>query len=123
MTPDAQQPEPAPKFCLVDMFHYDEGDMEREDIGICKGDTCNWCGRYTLRIHPHTPAPNNCEMKEIAIQHRIDEAARAATLKAEQTDNILAVLKKRYKGEMAILDYVEMIECEVMALAKQEKKP
>jgi len=32
------------------------------------------------------------------------------------TDSVLAVLKKRYHNEMAILDYIEMIECEVMAL-------
>ena len=54
-----------------------------------------------------------------ALVEFFDAIALAATLAAEQTDNILSVLKKRYKNEMAILDYVEMIECEVMALAKQ----
>jgi hypothetical protein len=36
------------------------------------------------------------------------------------TDAILAELKRRYKTEPAIRDYVEMIECEVMALEKAE---
>ena len=35
------------------------------------------------------------------------------------TDSVLAVLKKRYRNEMAILDYIEMIECEVMALRQK----
>jgi len=39
--------------------------------------------------------------------------------KVPDTDSILAILKARYRSEMAILDYIEMIECEVMALRKQ----
>jgi len=42
--------------------------------------------------------------------------------KVLDTDSVLAVLKKRYHNEMAILDYIEMIECEVMAL-RQEGEP
>ena len=42
--------------------------------------------------------------------------------KVLDTDSVLAVLKKRYRNEMAILDYIEMIECEVMAL-RQEGEP
>ena len=94
--------------------------------------------KISVAIHgharPHTPAPepkcDDCRFrKDCPLLYfppcekmaRADEqqAALAATLAAEQTDNILSVLKKRYKNEMAILDYVEMIECEVMALAKQ----
>jgi hypothetical protein len=38
------------------------------------------------------------------------------------TDKVLAILKKRYCNEMAILDYIEMIECEIIALQKEHKK-
>jgi hypothetical protein len=44
------------------------------------------------------------------------QVAKAAREQAETTDNIIAVLKKRYRKEMAILDYIEMIECEVVSL-------
>jgi len=37
------------------------------------------------------------------------------------TFDILNLLKKRYRAELAILDYIEMIECEVMALRQQGK--
>jgi hypothetical protein len=37
-------------------------------------------------------------------------------------DDILSELKCRYKSESAIRDYVEMIECEVMALEKEARK-
>jgi hypothetical protein len=50
-----------------------------------------------------------------------DTTIRNAT---ETTDNILSVLKKRYRNEMAIQDYIEMIECEVMSLrTNQEPHP
>ena len=42
-----------------------------------------------------------------------------ASEQAETTDNILAVLKKRYRKEMAIIDYIEMIECEIESLRHQ----
>ena len=32
------------------------------------------------------------------------------------TTKLLGELKRRYKSEMAILDYIEMIECEVRSL-------
>jgi hypothetical protein len=51
------------------------------------------------------------------------EAARQAREESETTDNILAVLRKRYRAEMAILDYIEMIECEVIALRAQQEQP
>ena len=38
------------------------------------------------------------------------------------TEDIIAELKSRYKGELAILDYLEMIECELGALKREEKK-
>jgi len=43
--------------------------------------------------------------------------------KVLDTDSVLAVLKKRYRNEMAILDYIEMIECEVMALRQKAGEP
>ena len=52
----------------------------------------------------------------------IIQAAKAQVrADAEQTDNILSVLKKRYRNEMAILDYVEMIECEVRFLRQPKE--
>jgi hypothetical protein len=51
-------------------------------------------------------------------------AAKAERNIAETDDNILAVLKNRYRKEMAILDYVEMIECEIRALrSNQQEQP
>jgi hypothetical protein len=35
---------------------------------------------------------------------------------SRDTELLLSILKKRYHNEQAILDYIEMIECEVMAL-------
>ncbi|MFA5382618.1 MAG: hypothetical protein WC356_05595 [Candidatus Micrarchaeia archaeon] len=49
------------------------------------------------------------------------QVAKAAREQAETTDNILAVLKKRYRKEMAIIDYIEMIECEVESLRAQQE--
>lgn len=37
------------------------------------------------------------------------------------TDALVAELRKRYCGELAILDYIEMIECELMALKKAKE--
>ena len=100
----------------------------------CKGTVKQIFCEHDTRSRPAGPAPkpkcDDCRFrKDCPLLYfppcekmaRADEqqAALAATLAAEQTDNILSVLKKRYKNEMAILDYVEMIECEVMALAKQ----
>ena len=42
--------------------------------------------------------------------------------KALDTDTLLQTLKKRYRNEMAIIDYIEMIECEVMALRTAAKE-
>lgn len=38
-----------------------------------------------------------------------------------ETDTILMELKRRYRSEMAILDYIEMIECEILALGRDNK--
>jgi len=42
------------------------------------------------------------------------------SLQQQSTDAIIAELKRRYKSEPAIRDYVEMIECELQALEKAE---
>ena len=56
------------------------------------------------------------------ISKRDAAVAAQARADAEQTDNILSVLKKRYRNEMAILDYVEMIECEIQSLRQPKDK-
>jgi hypothetical protein len=34
--------------CEVDRFHVDYlKDMEEEDVGTCRGESCNWCGRFS----------------------------------------------------------------------------
>jgi hypothetical protein len=47
------------------------------------------------------------------------KAYQKKLLEELSTDSILSELKRRYKSEPAIQDYVEMIECEVMALEKE----
>lgn len=37
------------------------------------------------------------------------------------TGELLAILKTRYRNEMAILDYIEMIECELMAIDENKR--
>jgi len=37
------------------------------------------------------------------------------------TNTILHELKLRYKNEPAIRDYIEMIECEVMAIEREKR--
>lgn len=72
------------------------------------------------------PQSEQCEaiLKRIEAAYHIgkSEAAAQARADAEQTDNILSVLKKRYRNEMAILDYVEMIECEVRSLRQPKER-
>ena len=90
------------------------------------------CGKHSTR--PHTPAPElkfhqpgskvEYTVEQVAeIDKRIRQAARDATLADVQTDNIIAFLKKRYKNDKAILDYVDMMECEIMALRQQAGEP
>jgi hypothetical protein len=50
------------------------------------------------------------------------KAYQKKLLEELSTDSILTELKRRYKSEPAIRDYVEMIECEVMALEKEARK-
>jgi hypothetical protein len=42
-------------------------------------------------------------------------------LETIDTNTLLRVLKKRYHTEMAIQDYIEMIECEVLSLKKEQE--
>jgi hypothetical protein len=34
------------KLCRCDLYDFACGFMEAEDVHECKGETCNWCGRY-----------------------------------------------------------------------------
>ena len=89
----------------------------------------------TIRSHPLPTAPEKvpdicgdecpcrfymCE-DSCPISKRDAAVAAQARADAEQTDNILSVLKKRYRNDMAILDYVEMIECEVRSLRQPKE--
>ena len=49
---------------------------------------------------------DTCE--ESAFEH-----GRSVAIKGFTTLEILTELKKRYRKELAILDYIEMIECEL----------
>jgi hypothetical protein len=60
---------------------------------------CEICSNVPCKILDRIPCNNQSEREKVL-----------------DTDSVLAVLKKRYHNEMTILDYIEMIECEVMAL-------
>ena len=93
---------------------------------VLKGDIIRF--GHATPTSPPAPAPeyqkvewldgNGIEHKEITrLDNEHDAAiARKAREEAETTDNLLTVLRKRYRAEMAILDYIEMIECEVVSL-------
>jgi hypothetical protein len=49
------------------------------------------------------------------------KAYRKKWLEEVYVDDILSELKRRYKNEPAIRDYVEMIECEVMAIERDKR--
>jgi len=57
---------------------------------------------YEIRSHPY--------------QSERDKVLETMFAESPRTEDMLTILKKRYRDEMAILDYIEMIECEVMAL-------
>jgi hypothetical protein len=134
MTPASPQPQREPH---VRWFGRDDDDPNR--LLIIEDDHCRVFLDAEARAElysviestrPHTRAPDDKDwwkktgiapdekaLQQIPWIYEHDAAIRKdATLAAEQTENILAVLKKRYKTEPAILDYVEMIECEVMEL-------
>jgi hypothetical protein len=65
-------------------------------------------------------APMSDALTDAARQtERALKAYQKKLLEELSTDSILSELKRRYKSEPAIQDYVEMIECEVMALEKE----
>jgi len=76
------------------------------------------CASHSSR--PVAPAP--CPQYKIwQYCPARDEIAAQAREDSKKTDNILAVLKKRYRDEPAIIDYVEMIECELNALREAQR--
>ena len=66
--------------------------------------------------------PSEFELSQTIAMEALDRivashsSAPSERDKALDTDTLLQTLKKRYRNEMAIIDYIEMIECEVMAL-------
>ena len=37
-------------YCNIDLTRYVWGEMESEDVGLCRGKTCNYCGRYNEEL-------------------------------------------------------------------------
>jgi hypothetical protein len=131
-----QQREHCKHYFKPGAVRWEEGEcIHDESTGDCETQLKE--GKCPLS-RPHTPAPEipdawivaRCEegngivsMDSFPLKEHDALIAQQATLAAEQTDHMLDVLKNRYKNEMVILDYVEMIECEVMALRQQEQHP
>jgi len=47
------------------------------------------------------------------LEEHAFEQGRSVAIEGFTTPEILTELKKRYRKEMSILDYIEMIECEL----------
>ena len=43
--------------CKIDFYWYAWGELESEDIGLCRGVSCNYCGRYNAELRTQTEAP------------------------------------------------------------------
>ena len=41
--------------CNIDLWQYVRGDKEGDDVGRCRGITCNYCGRYTAELRQGEP--------------------------------------------------------------------
>jgi hypothetical protein len=98
----------------------------------CQSDQCHYRTGAT-------PAPVQCpywgfeqsntrwRCKLNAGDHDYEDAIAARARKDEReivltTENILSVLISRYKSELAILDYVEMIGCEVRSIPTKKRQ-
>jgi hypothetical protein len=46
MTDDTSCQEILDSLCKVDLYGYARGMSYAEDVGKCRGVSCNWCGRY-----------------------------------------------------------------------------
>ena len=38
-------------YCNIDLTYYVWGEMQSDDVGLCQGKTCNYCGRYNAELH------------------------------------------------------------------------
>ena len=54
--------------CNIDLWQYVRGDKEGDDVGRCRGITCNYCGRYTAELRQGEPWPQNTPTPE-ASEH------------------------------------------------------
>jgi len=37
-------------YCKIGLYWYVHGDEESEDVGLCRGKSCNYCGRYNEEL-------------------------------------------------------------------------
>ena len=75
-----------------------------------------------LRSHPYQSERYrpvcypDCENEKHIRKDERDKMLETMFAESPRTEDMLTILKKRYRNEMAIFDYIEMIACEVMAL-------
>ena len=43
--------------CKTDLYWYNKGVTEGEDVGICRGKDCNYCGRYNEKLRHQAGEP------------------------------------------------------------------
>jgi len=43
--------------CKTDLYWYNKGVTEGEDVGKCRGKDCNYCGRYNEKLRQQADEP------------------------------------------------------------------
>ena len=43
--------------CKTDLYWYNKGVTEGEDVGKCRGKDCNYCGRYNEKLRQQAGEP------------------------------------------------------------------
>ena len=43
--------------CKTDLYWYNKGVTEGEDVGKCRGKDCNYCGRYNEKLRHQAGSP------------------------------------------------------------------
>jgi dihydroxyacetone kinase-like predicted kinase len=44
-------------YCKIGLYWYVHGDEESEDVGLCRGKSCNYCGRYNEELRQQAGEP------------------------------------------------------------------
>jgi hypothetical protein len=123
---------PERQFC--DGCEYADGEDDTRASGL----GCNFEGANAVMDRVLSrPAPAAPERKTPVIDlgkseyfsvtreewERMQQGKQHQPPASPDTGELLAILKTRYRNEMAILDYIEMIECELMAIDENKRCP